>query len=74
MLHEAGVPVTINSDDPTFFGTTLVDEYARVHDVGVPPDGILEMARNAFRFAFLPRAEIETYVEALENAWGMSHD
>lgn len=26
-LYEAGVPITIDTDDPTLFGTTVVDEY-----------------------------------------------
>lgn len=30
---EEGIPVTINSDDPTLFGTTLTDEYRICHDI-----------------------------------------
>jgi len=68
-LFEAGIPVTINSDDPTFFGTTLAHEYAHVHSLGVPDDGILEMIENGFRYAFLPREEIEWYLDGLKQAW-----
>ena len=28
-LYDAGVPVTVNSDDPPLFNTTLTDEYLR---------------------------------------------
>jgi adenosine deaminase len=68
-LLEAGVPITINSDDPTFFGTTLTDEFIHVHSVGVPKDEIFEMLKNGFRYAFLPKEDIERYVDDLERVW-----
>ncbi|MEW2541998.1 adenosine deaminase [Micromonospora chalcea] len=55
---EAGVPVSINSDDPPMFGTTLNDEYAvaaRLLRLG--PDGVAALARDAVAAAFLPPAE-----------------
>ncbi|MEG3633705.1 adenosine deaminase [Micromonospora palythoicola] len=68
-LVDAGVLVTINSDDPPMFGTTLDDEYAvaaRLLDIG--PDGVAELARNAVTASFLDEAgrrrilaEIDTY-------------
>ena len=68
-LFEAGVPITIHSDDPTFFGTTLTDEYAHVHTVGVQDEGIFKMIKNGFTYAFLPEKEIERYLESLEQEW-----
>ncbi len=69
-LVDAGVLVTINSDDPPMFGTTLDDEYAvaaRLLDTG--PDGVAELARNAVTASFLDEtgrrrilAEIDTYL------------
>ncbi len=57
-LDEAGVVVTVNSDDPPMFGTTLTDEFrflARHFDYGA---GDLErIARNAVRASFLPTTE-----------------
>ncbi|MFC0100030.1 adenosine deaminase [Micromonospora marina] len=57
-LVEAGVPVSINSDDPPMFGTTLNDEYAvaaRLLRLG--PDGVAALARAAVAAAFLAPAE-----------------
>ncbi|NHO81666.1 adenosine deaminase [Micromonospora sp. CMU55-4] len=57
-IVEAGVPVSINSDDPPMFGTTLNDEYtvaARLLRLG--PDGVAALARDAVAAAFLPPAE-----------------
>ncbi len=68
-LYEAGVPVTINSDDPTFFGTTLMDEYSHVHFLGVPDEGILKMIENGFRYAFLSPDEVKGYLDDLEREW-----
>ncbi|MFE9655425.1 adenosine deaminase [Micromonospora sp. NPDC006431] len=55
---EAGVLVTVNSDDPPMFGTTLNDEYAvaaRLLHLG--PDGLAALARNAVTAAFLEPTE-----------------
>ncbi|MEV4521209.1 adenosine deaminase [Micromonospora tulbaghiae] len=57
-LVEAGVPISINSDDPPMFGTTLNDEYAvaaRLLRLG--PDGVAALARDAVAAAFLAPAE-----------------
>ncbi|MFG2103748.1 adenosine deaminase [Micromonospora echinaurantiaca] len=69
-LVEAGLLVTINSDDPPMFGTTLNDEYAvaaRLLDVG--PEGLAALARNAVTASFLDpagqqriNAEIDAYL------------
>ncbi|MBQ1047897.1 adenosine deaminase [Micromonospora sp. C51] len=69
-LVDAGVLVTINSDDPPMFGTTLDDEYAvaaRLLDIG--PDGVAALARSAVTASFLDGtgkqrilAEIDTYL------------
>ncbi len=52
---EAGVVVTINSDDPPMFGTTLNQEYAiaaRLLDLDA--DGVADLARTAVRESFAP--------------------
>ncbi|MEV4628594.1 adenosine deaminase [Micromonospora sp. NPDC049523] len=71
-LVAAGVLVTVNSDDPPMFGTTLEQEYAvaaNLLDLG--PDGIAALARNAVTASFLPApekqriaAEIDGYLAA----------
>jgi aminodeoxyfutalosine deaminase len=51
----AGVRVTINSDDPPMFGTSLVQEYgvaARLLDLD--ETGVAELAREAVRASFAP--------------------
>jgi aminodeoxyfutalosine deaminase len=68
-LVEAGVQVSINSDDPPMFGTTLLGEYevaARLLELS--EDGVKDLARNAVRQSFAPDwvkssllAEIDSY-------------
>ncbi len=52
-MYEAGVTVTINSDDPPMFGTTLNQEYgvaARL--LGLGESGLKALAQNAVDVSF----------------------
>lgn len=67
---EAGVTVTINSDDPPMFGTTLCREYEIAAELlGLDRAGVAELARAAVRASFAPAdlqarilGEIDAYV------------
>jgi aminodeoxyfutalosine deaminase len=53
-MREAGVVVTVNSDDPPMFNTNLCREYEIAADLlGLDEDGIAELARTAVRSSFL---------------------
>lgn len=53
-LHRAGLAVTINSDDPPLFGTTLVGEYrALAKAFGYSRRQLAAFARAAFEQAFV---------------------
>ena len=62
-LHAAGVALTINTDDPPLFGTTLNDEVALLVDpFGLDVAAIDEILLNGVRCSFLPesrRRELE---------------
>lgn len=52
-LHRAGVPVTVNSDNPTMFGVTLNDEVAGLStELGLDETAVSEIIGNGFRFGF----------------------
>ncbi|HWI42357.1 MAG TPA: adenosine deaminase [Nocardioides sp.] len=52
---EAGVVVTINSDDPPMFGTTLNREYEIAADLlDLDETGLADLARTAVRVSFAP--------------------
>ncbi|WP_430780143.1 adenosine deaminase [Actinoplanes sp. G11-F43] len=71
-LIAAGVPVSVNSDDPPMFGTTLEQEYAtaaRLLDLDAA--GVADLARAAVRHSFRETggktallAEIDAYTAA----------
>lgn len=57
-LHDAGVVITINSDDPALFSTSLSDEVRLLADpFRLDVDSIDEILLNAVRHNFLPAAE-----------------
>lgn len=59
-LFRAGVPVSVNSDDPNLFGIDLVNEYeVCVRELGLTVDDLREMNRAALRHSFLPRKVTE---------------
>lgn len=54
----AGVPVTINSDDPPMFSTTLNREYLVAADLlGLDRHGVANLAHQAVRYSFLGDAD-----------------
>ncbi len=68
-LVDAGVAVTVNSDDPPMFDTSLVAEYAvAARLLDLDEQGVAELARTAVRASFAPEwvrtsllAEIDGY-------------
>ncbi|WP_432348392.1 adenosine deaminase [Shinella yambaruensis] len=53
-LHDAGVRVTLNSDDPPFFHTSLAREYEVASSVmGFSDEALLGMTRTAIEAAFV---------------------
>ena len=52
---DEGLMLTINSDDPAMFGSSLVSEYELVQrQFGFSDDQLRELARNSFEASFLP--------------------
>ncbi|MET0952127.1 MAG: adenosine deaminase [Aeromicrobium sp.] len=70
VLVAAGVPVTINSDDPPMFSTTLTQEYEVARELlSLDDAGLAELSRVAVRASFADDAvkrdllaEIDAYV------------
>ncbi len=52
---DQGLMLTLNSDDPAMFRTSLVEEYALVQETfGFTDEHLRELARNSFEASFLP--------------------
>lgn len=66
-LYDAGLLVTINSDDPPFFETTLTEEYRRVAmHFGFNADDLCVLVLNSVQAAFLPPAEKTALLKRVE--------
>jgi aminodeoxyfutalosine deaminase len=54
-LYDAGVPITLNTDDPGIFRTTLCAEFEiAAREFGFGREQLREIAGNGFRYAFGP--------------------
>lgn len=57
VLRDAGVRVTINTDDPGMFNTDLDREYRIAHDAfGLDSSDLAELSRESVRGSFAPRS------------------
>jgi adenosine deaminase len=57
-LFDAGILVTLNTDDPTFFATTMNAEYRIAAQLfGFDTDDLITLALNSVRAAFLPQED-----------------
>ncbi|GAB6898842.1 adenosine deaminase [Kineosporia succinea] len=66
-LVEAGVTVTVNSDDPPMFGTTLEEEYAvAARLLGLDHHGVADLARAAVTASFLSDAGKKTLMAEID--------
>lgn len=64
-LHEAGVRVTVSSDDPPFFATSLAEEYAIAGRLGFTAPEQLALTRNAVEAAFVDERTRRRLLEKL---------
>ena len=66
-LLNRGVNVTINSDDPAYFGGYIGDNYVAVAETfGLDEWDLVRLARNSIDATFLPAAEKEALLAELE--------
>ena len=68
---EEGLMVTLNSDDPPFFGANLVDEYELAHrEFEFPLDQLRELAANSIEASFLePERKLKLLGEVEQYGW-----
>ncbi len=53
-LFRVGIPISVSTDDPAMFSTTLNAEYRTLEQMGLGGEEILRISEGAFRGAFLP--------------------
>jgi adenosine deaminase len=66
-LFDAGVTITLSTDDPVMFGNTVSDEYAALAERrNFSRRELVELARNGFRVALLPESVKQRHYERLD--------
>ncbi|WP_353256148.1 adenosine deaminase [Hyphomonas sp.] len=64
---EAGLMVTVNSDDPAYFGGYIGRNYEQVSKaLGLSEAQIVQLARNGFEASFLPGAAKKRHLAAID--------
>ena len=67
-LMEAGVMVTINSDDPAYFDGYMNENYIQIATaLNFSKKQIAQLAKNSFKASFLPDKEKEKLISQVEN-------
>lgn len=66
-MLEAGLLVTVNSDDPAYFGGYADDNFTAVRDaLDLDEETLRTLARNSFRASFLDEPTREAYLKEVE--------
>jgi adenosine deaminase len=67
MLLDAGVVVTINSDDPPYFGGRLNANFEAVgRSLDLPRETLAQLARNGFTGSFASPEDVAAGVDAVD--------
>lgn len=65
---DAGLLVTLNSDDPAFFGSDLSNEFLLAHsEQGFSPAELRNLASNSIRASFLPETERQRWLARINS-------
>jgi adenosine deaminase len=67
-LMDRGIPITINSDDPAYFRGYINENYYEVQQAfNMDYWMIADLAKNSFKFSFLPEEEKENHIKNIDN-------
>ena len=67
--------VTLNTDDPLFFGVELLDEYWNAYsEIGFSMDELKQIVENGFTASFMGEGEKSDYIKAVESEWKNKKD
>jgi adenosine deaminase len=73
VLRAAGIPLTLGSDDPPYFGASVAGEYAIAHErFGLSEDELVDVTRTAIEASFAEPALRDLLLTRLRNGRGDS--
>ena len=66
-LLERGLCITVNSDDPAYFGGYVLENYLALEQgLGLSKSQLAQLARNSFEASFLTRPEKQRWLTAID--------
>ena len=66
-MMDKGLKVTVNSDDPAYFGGQVNKNYVAIQEaLDLRREDLVELARNSFNYALIDKDLKEKYLEELE--------
>jgi len=66
-MMDLGLKVTINSDDPAFFGGQVNENYIQIQKaLDLTKENLYNLAKNSFQYSFLDNETKEKYLNELE--------
>ncbi|ENW90568.1 MULTISPECIES: adenosine deaminase [Acinetobacter] len=66
-LLQQGVKVTVNSDDPSYFGGYMNDNFIAITEaLDLNADELKQLAINSFEASFLPSAQKQAWIEKIQ--------
>ena len=69
-LYDAGCNITINTDDPTFFKCSLLDEYWNIYSsLGFTLEDIKNLIKNSFKNSFMAKKMKTQWCNKVDEAW-----
>jgi len=69
-FFDRGMLVTLNTDDPLFFGVELLDEYWNAYSqMNFSHEELKQVILNSFKASFLSQTEKEKALQEVEKAW-----
>ena len=64
-LFDAGVKITVNSDDPPFFNASIAGEYDVMLNLGLTEEELISLTQNAIEFSFCDKSTKEKLLSKL---------
>ena len=67
-MLDLGLCVTVNSDDPAYFGGYIFENYVAVTEaLNLDRDDLYQIAKNSFEASFLTQEEKQKFITELDN-------
>ena len=67
-MLEQGLAVTVNSDDPAYFGGYLNENFFALHqDLDMTQSQTLKLIENGFEASFLSESEKQSFIAQLQS-------